>query len=130
MAVSTIEIRRNEFGIIQKHIGIFVGVKKGGPKRKKATSKTQTTQANTGNVTVADTAGDVTIQPSARMMSSKRGNDWSVNLNEFLRCMDPDILILFEEELVLKYPLPTELIGTKLGLVEFKYVLIAIIQLK
>lgn len=38
--------------------------------------------------------------------------------------MDPDILILFDEhfELVLKFPLPSEMIGTKLGLMEFKYV--------
>lgn len=99
------------------------GAKKSGPKRKKAVSKTQSTQIpNTANETVAETAADVTIQPTARTMSTKRSGDWSVNLNEFLRCMDPDILILFDEntELVLKYPLPSELIGTKLGLMEFK----------
>lgn len=101
-----------------------LGAKKAGPKRKKGASKTQTTQVpNTANETIAQSAGDVTIQPTARM-STKQSNDWSVNLNEFLRCMDPDILILFEEELVLKYPLPKELIGTKLGLMEFKYVYI------
>ena len=99
------------------------GAKKAGPKRKKAISKTQTTQVpNTADETVAETAADVTIQPTARMLSTKRSNDWIVNLNEFLRCMDPDILNLFDEELVLKYPLPNELIGTRLGLLEFKYV--------
>lgn len=103
-------------------IQFTIGAKKAGPKRKKAISKTQTTQMpNTANETIAGSAADVTIQPTARMISAKRCNDWSVNLNEFLRCMDPNILILFDEELVLKYPLPNELIGTKLGLMEFKY---------
>lgn len=102
---------------------LMSGAKKAAPKRKKAISKTQTTQLpNTANETVAENAGDVTVQPTARMMSTKRNNDLSVNLNEFLRSMDPDILILFDEELVLTYPLPNELIGTKLGLMEFKYV--------
>lgn len=100
----------------------MAGAKKSSVKRKKAVSKTQATQMpNTANETVAD-AGDVTIQPTARTISTKRSNDWSVNLNEFLRCMDPDILNLFDEELILKYPLPKELIGSKLGLTEFKYV--------
>lgn len=100
------------------------GAKKAAPKRKKAVSKTQSTQIpNTANETMAETALDVTIQPTARTMSAKRCSDWSVNLNEFLRCMDPNISVLFNEnELVLKYPLPTEMIGTKLGLMEFKYV--------
>lgn len=93
------------------------------PKRKKAIPKTQTSQLpNTANETVAETAAEVTIQPTARMMPSKRGNDWSVNLNEFLRSMDPDVLTLFEEEIILKYPLPKESIGKALGLMEFKYV--------
>lgn len=104
----------------------MAGAKKAAPKRKKAGAKTQTTQIpNTANETVAEAGADVTIQPTARTMSAKQCNDWSVNLNEFLRCMDPDILILFDEELVLKYPLPSELIGSKLGLMEFKYVCIA-----
>lgn len=75
---------------------------------------------NTANVTAAETVADVTIQPTARMMTSKRNNDWSVNLNEFLRCMDPDVLALFDEEIILKYPLPKESIGKALGLMEFK----------
>lgn len=104
---------------IDENLLCSVGIKKAAPKRKKPSSKTETTQQNTANITVAEP--DVTIQTTARMMSTKRGNDWSVNLNEFLRCMDPDILILFDEELVLKYPLPVDLIGTKLGLMEFRY---------
>lgn len=98
-------------------------MKKAGPKRKKGITKTQTTQVpNTANDTIAGTAAELTIHPTARMMSVKRSNDWTVNLNEFLRCMDPDVLILFEEELLLKYPLPDDSIGKNLGLMEFKYV--------
>lgn len=66
-----------------------------------------------------ETMADTTILPAAKMTSSKRF-DWSVNLNEFLRCMDPDVLVLFDEDLIMQYPLPTELIGTCLGLAEFK----------
>lgn len=102
-------------------VQLMAGAKRAGPKRKKANSKTQTTQMpNTANETVAGTAAEATIQPSARMMSAKRSNDWTVNLNEFLRCMDADVLVLFEEDLILKYPLPDESIGKKLGLMEFK----------
>lgn len=98
------------------------GAKRSTAKKKKGISKTQTTQIpNTANETAVDTAADVTVQPTARMMP-KRSNDWSINLNEFLRCMDPDVLVLFEENLVMKYPMPTESVGKCLGLMEFKYV--------
>lgn len=97
------------------------GAKKPMPKRKKAIPKTQISQLpNTANETVVDTVAETTIQPTARMMSGKRNNDWTVNLNEFLRCMDPDVLILFEEDIILKYPLPNESVGKALGLMEFK----------
>lgn len=99
------------------------GAKRTTTKKKKAISKTQTSQLpSTANETAADTAVDVTMQPTAKLMSTKRSNDWSLNLNEFLRCMDPDVLVLFDENLVMKYPLPRELIGKSLGLIEFKYV--------
>lgn len=75
---------------------------------------------NTGNETVAEAPAETTTQPTSKTMSTKRSNDWSINLNEFLRCMDPDVLVLFDVELVLKYPLPKESIGTSLGLLEFK----------
>lgn len=123
MSVSILKCLANVLLQINAFIEFRVGAKKAGPKRKKAISKTQTTQMpNTANETNVEAAADVTIQPTARMATTKRCNDWSVNLNEFLRCMDPNILILFDEELVLKYPLPKNLIGTKLGLMEFKYV--------
>lgn len=93
-----------------------VGVKKVVAKRKKAITKTQTTQPDETNI---DTVADTTIQPTGKM-ASKRSNDWSVNLNEFLRCMDADVLVLFEEKLELVYPLPKECIGKSLGLMEFK----------
>lgn len=95
--------------------------KKPTAKRKKAVSKTQTSQmpSTAGEM---DTAVDITIQPTARATTTKRSNDLSGNLNEFLRSMDPDVLILFDEELLLKHPLPQEAIGKTLGLMEFKYV--------
>lgn len=95
--------------------------KKAAPKRKKTNAKTQSTQMpNTANETVAETVADITIHSTARTTSTKRNNDWNTNLNEFLRCMDPDVLVLFEEEIILKYPLPNESIGKALGLMEFK----------
>lgn len=70
-----------------------------------------------------DTVADTTIHPTAKTAATtKRSTDWSVNLNEFLRCMDPDVIVLFDQDLVLKYPLPDESIGKSLGLMEFKYV--------
>lgn len=47
----------------------------------------------------------------------------SSSLNEFLRAMDADILILFDEKLELKYPLPQDNIGECLGLLEFRFLL-------
>lgn len=41
--------------------------------------------------------------------------------NEYFRHLDPDVMLLFEEELVLQYPLPAEKKGHALGLLEFKY---------
>lgn len=97
------------------------GAKKPTAKRKKAISKTQTSQIPSTAADM-DTVADTTIVPTAKAAATKRSNDWSANLNEFLRCMDPDVLVLFDEELVLKYPLPHESIGKSLGLMEFKYV--------
>lgn len=111
-----------ESSVSRSNISRFkrTGAKKPMPKRKKAIPKTQTSQMpNTANQTVVETAAEITIQPTARMMG-KRNNDWTVNLNEFLRCMDPDVLLLFEEDIILKYPLPKESVGKALGLIEFK----------
>lgn len=66
-----------------------------------------------------ETAADITIPATARAATSKRfvlSND----LSEFLRYMDANIIQLFDENLILKYPLPEEHVGTKLGLLEFK----------
>lgn len=41
---------------------------------------------------------------------------------ELHRAMDPDIMLLFEEQLLLKYPMTQNTIGTALGVLEFKYV--------
>lgn len=41
--------------------------------------------------------------------------------NEYFRHLDPDVMLLFDEELILQYPLPPEKKGRALGLLEFKY---------
>lgn len=40
--------------------------------------------------------------------------------SELYRVMDPDIMLLFDENLILKYPMTQNTIGTALGLLEFK----------
>lgn len=101
----------------------ILGAKKPATKRKKAIPKTQISQLpNTANETAAELVTETSVMPTAKVMA-KRGNDWTVNLNEFLRCMDPDVIVFFEcFDLNLEYPLPKEKIGKCLGLVEFKYV--------
>lgn len=39
---------------------------------------------------------------------------------ELHRTMDPDVMLLFEEKLLLKYPMTQNTIGTALGVLEFK----------
>lgn len=39
---------------------------------------------------------------------------------DFYRSLDPNVMQLFEESLILKYPLTQETTGTALGLLEFK----------
>lgn len=98
-----------------------MAVKRPAANKKKTASKTQISQIpNTANETAVNTVVDVTIQPTARILPTKRSNEWATNLNEFLRSMDPDVLLLFQENLVMKYPLPSEYIGQSLGLMEFK----------
>lgn len=46
--------------------------------------------------------------------------DFSYGPLENYRQMDPNIMILFEEELVLKFPLSEDKVGHALGLLEFK----------
>lgn len=98
-------------------------MKKPTTKRKKAIPKTQISQLpNTANETAVEIGAETTVMPTAKTMA-KRANDWRVNLNEFLRCMDPDVIVFFEcFDLNLEYPLPKKKIGTCLGLIEFKYV--------
>lgn len=57
------------------------------------------------------------------MKKKSFANMFTVNAasNEYFRHLDPDVMLLFEEELVLQYPLPAEKIGHALGLLEFKY---------
>lgn len=66
-----------------------------------------------------DTEQELSILPNSKP-SSKQSFDVSNNLNEFMRSMDADCLLLFYEKLKLKYPLPENDIGECLGLLEFK----------
>lgn len=46
--------------------------------------------------------------------------DFSYGPLENYRQMDPNVMLLFEEELVLKFPLSQDRVGHALGLLEFK----------
>lgn len=39
---------------------------------------------------------------------------------EYFRQIDPDVMLLFEKQLVLQYPLADDRVGEALGLLEFK----------
>lgn len=95
---------------------VVSAIKKPATKRKKTSTKTQTSQAQN---TVNETVADITIQPTARTLK-KRSYDITNNLNEFLRNMDADIIQLLSIDLQLKMPLSEEEIGECIGLLEFK----------
>lgn len=57
---------------------------------------------------------------TGRAKTAERKSTEVCETSEFYRAMDPDIMLLFEENLVLKYPLTENTIGTVLGLLEFK----------
>lgn len=40
-----------------------------------------------------------------------------------VRQMDSDIMLILREELVIKYPLPSDDIGKRIGLLEFRFIL-------
>lgn len=94
----------------------MIATKKPAAKRKKTVQKTQSTLLEH---TVMDTEQESTILPTSKP-SWKQSFDVSSNLNEFLRNMDADLLLLFYVKLELKYPLPEDDIGDCLGLLEFK----------
>lgn len=61
---------------------------------------------------------------SAQRTDRRRGGTAVITIDcdaeELHRAMDPDILLLFEESLLLKYPMTQNTIGTALGVLEFK----------
>lgn len=76
-----------------------------------------------------------TVRPSppasAQRDERRRGGGTSAtaitidcDADEMHRAMDPDIMLLFEESLILKYPMTQNTIGTALGVLEFKYAII------
>lgn len=60
------------------------------------------------------------ISPKLGHADHKKSIDIDYELREFFRPMDPNIMILFEEDLILTYPLTEDTVGTALGLLEFK----------
>lgn len=90
--------------------------------RKKASPKTQ----NLSTTNIVDTENmPATIggelapdQITGRLPPKKLFDD--TEAGDFFRPMDPNVIQLFEEPLILKYPLTQETTGTALGLLEFK----------
>ncbi|XP_019844495.2 Fanconi anemia group D2 protein isoform X2 [Bactrocera dorsalis] len=77
-----------------------------------------------GNVT---NAGDVTTKLAniGRSKSTEHKNKFDVlyRPREIYRQMDSDIMLILREEIVIKYPLPSEDIGKRIGLLEFRFIL-------
>ncbi|XP_039954173.1 Fanconi anemia group D2 protein [Bactrocera neohumeralis] len=77
-----------------------------------------------GNVT---NAGDVTTKLAniGRSKSTEHRNKFDVlyRPREIYRQMDSDIMLILREELVITYPLPSEDIGKRIGLLEFRFIL-------
>lgn len=90
--------------------------------RKKTSPKTQNTTStpliDTEHI-LPNTVGDISLnQLTGRGHPRKAIEDHECG--EFFRPMDPDTMLLFEANLILKYPLTQDTIGTALGLLEFK----------
>ncbi|XP_014088001.2 Fanconi anemia group D2 protein homolog [Bactrocera oleae] len=77
-----------------------------------------------GNVT---NVGDVTAKLAniGRSKSTEHRNQFDVlyRPREIYRQMDSDIMLILREELVIKYPLPSDDIGKRIGLLEFRFIL-------
>lgn len=103
---------------------LISGTKKVASKRKRPGGKPDPTQATQLPSTAANqTVGDATILPTGRVnlnLSKKRSYDVTNNLNEFLRSMDADIILLLAYDLKPELPLNEADIGKFLGLLEFK----------
>lgn len=68
-------------------------------------------------------SGQTAVRAAAASKKKSFPNVFALNAspNEYFRLLDPDVMLLFEEELILQYPLPQAKIGHALGLLEFKY---------
>lgn len=73
------------------------------------------------DITMTETGGLITQNRTTRKKPElKTYYDFSYGPMEIYRQMDPIIMLLFEEQLVLEFPLSQEKIGHVLGLLEFK----------
>lgn len=92
--------------------------------RKKASPKAQnistTVVGDTENIpTTATAADEMAIDQITGRAQQKTPFDNQLS-GDFYRSLDPNVMQLFEENLILKYPLTQETTGTALGLLEFK----------
>lgn len=90
-------------------------------KRKVAADKSAVSQLNDETNDATEFSGQMTGRVPATKKKSIT-NIFALNASptEYVRHLDPDVMMLFEEELILQYPLPKEKIGHALGLLEFK----------
>lgn len=104
-----------------------VPVKKTAAKRKKTAEKSAISQmpasATNEDATMIDLTGQVSIRGDAanrKKVDRTTNFDLTTVPNEYYRQIDPDVMILFDENLILQFPLPKEKIGQALGVLEFK----------
>lgn len=91
-------------------------------KRKVADRSVSISQLNEETNDGAELSGQTAMRaPNSKKKSLANVFALNSSPNEHFRLLDPDVMLLFEEELILQYPLPQEKIGHALGLLEFKY---------
>ena len=79
--------------------------------------ETDTLMESRADVTTGHLTGRVNVRKTTAKVTKF---DFCYGAREIYRQMDPDVMQLLSEALVLKYPLSVEMIGTSLGLMEFK----------
>lgn len=79
------------------------------------TATTQTSQQAETNETRISQNRTTKDRPT-----TSKSLDFQANRFDFYRPMDPDVMLLFENELIPQYPLPPDQIGKTIGLSEFR----------
>lgn len=104
-------------------VGVLDTFKKPRPvaksKQKKNTTAVQ--PDNTVSRTQNQTLGNITQNTSSKTTNSAFLNSYGPK--EIYRQLDPDVMHLLKEPLCTLYPMPTEKVGTCLGLPEFKFII-------